>query len=88
MAHAQLDKTYPCLTCKQEIKLARKEDNSGWDKFNLDGSPHIHPPKNKNSQQQIAALTDEVGELKAQIKILISQVQMLRSDFKELKERK
>jgi hypothetical protein len=28
------------------------------------------------------------GEPKAQIKILISQVQMLHSEFKELKERK
>lgn len=39
MASPQLDKSYPCLTCKQEIKLARKDDNTGWeDKFNLDGS--------------------------------------------------
>jgi ABC-type phosphate transport system auxiliary subunit len=30
----------------------------------------------------------ELGELKAQIKILISQIQMLRSEFKELKEKK
>jgi hypothetical protein len=78
------------LTCKQEIRLARKDDNSGWDKFNIDGSPHIHPPKNKGQQQQqsITALADEVAELKAQVKILISQIQMLRSDFKELKETK
>ena len=88
MASQQLDKTYPCLTCKQEIKLARKEDNTGWDKFNLDGSPHVHPPKGGKNQQQVQTLSDEVGELKAQIKILISQIQMLRSEFKELKERK
>ena len=89
MAQVQLDKTYPCLTCKQEIKLARKEDNSGWDKFKLDGSQHIHPLKNMNAHQQqqqmIQALAHEVADLKVQIRILISQVQMLRSDFKELK---
>jgi cell division protein FtsB len=85
---ATLQKTFECLTCKQDIKLARKEDNSGWDKFNLDGSPHVHPPKKNQQHAQIQTLADEVGELKAQIKILISQVQMLRSDCKELKERK
>jgi peptidoglycan hydrolase CwlO-like protein len=88
---AALQKVYSCLSCGQEIKLARKEDNSGWDKFNLDGSPHVHPPKGggKNTQQQqVQALANEVADMKAQIKILISQVQMLRSEFKELKERK
>jgi hypothetical protein len=71
MASQQLDKTYPCLTCKQEIKLARKDDNSGWDKFNLDGSAHVHPRKN---QQQAAALANEVAELKAQLLVLVSRL--------------
>jgi hypothetical protein len=104
LSQAQLQKTYQCLTCKADIKLARKDDNSGWDKFNLDGTPHTHQkqqqkqpgpsstPQPQASQPQatsisegapppqLAALAEEVGELKAEVKILIAQIQMLRSD--------
>ena len=47
----QKKKTYDCLVCKAPIKLARKDDGTGWDKFNLDGSPHLHPNR-KNQQPQ------------------------------------
>lgn len=90
MTSTQLEKTYDCLTCKAPIKLARKEDGTGWEKFNLDGSPHTHPAKKVQQQQQqqfqrseLADLQDEVSELKAQIKNLITQVQMMRQELKK-----
>ncbi|MDQ3968440.1 MAG: hypothetical protein M3275_08610 [Thermoproteota archaeon] len=96
MAQAQLDKTYPCLTCKQEIKLARKEDNTGWDKFNLDGSTHVHAPKNKNtsSQQQQqqppvqrqprdsnSNLSKEIAAIKAQLLVLVSRLDRIEVEL-------
>jgi hypothetical protein len=84
MSQQPLQKTYQCLTCKADIKLARKDDNSGWDKFNLDGTPHIHPSNKKNQQgAQLAALAQEVSELRAEVKILITQITMLRGELKK-----
>lgn len=77
-------KTFPCLSCRQEIRLERKAYNSGWNKFNLDGSAHIHEKKttvraDRTESAQLTAMSE-------QIKILIAQVQSLRSEIKELKK--
>jgi hypothetical protein len=48
---AMLEKTYDCLQCKAPIKLEKRAEG-GWNKFNLDGTAHVHPPKNKGQQQQ------------------------------------
>jgi hypothetical protein len=54
------------------------------------GTPHTHPissNKNKNQQgsppQQLAALAQEVSELRAEVKILITQITMLRGELKK-----
>ena len=82
---AQLEKTYQCLTCKQDMKIERKPDNSGWNKFNLDGTAHIDERKksNNNNGTQIAELAKKVETLESKIDVLISQIQMLRSDVKK-----
>jgi len=80
MATAQLEKVFQCLTCKQDIKLARKDDNSGWLRFNLDGTPHVDEKKKSNNSTQIAELTKQVSELKDTVHILVSQIQQLRSE--------
>lgn len=49
---AAMQKTFKCLTCQQDIKLERKPDNSGWNKFNLDGTPHIDQKKKQQQQAQ------------------------------------
>lgn len=51
---AQLEKVYQCLNpaCKQDIGLARKDDGSGWIKYNLDNSLHDCKPKNNSSRKQ------------------------------------
>jgi hypothetical protein len=49
---AALEKVFNCLTCGAQIRLERKADNSGWLKYNLDGSDHVDEKKNKNSQTQ------------------------------------
>lgn len=32
-----LQKTYQCKACQKDIKLQRKEDDSGWLRFEIDG---------------------------------------------------
>jgi hypothetical protein len=80
-----LAKEYECLTCKAPVKLERKADNSGWIKWNPDGTEHIHPKKNFPQQSKTL---EKVEQLERKIDTLIAQIQMLRSDVKELKERK
>ena len=89
---AQLEKVFQCLTCKQDIKLEGKPDNSGWIRYNLDGS--IHKDERKRPQQpqqqtvqvdngpQIAALAQQLKQLKETVNVLISQIQGLRSEVK------
>lgn len=86
---AAMQKVFKCLNaeCKQDIRLERKPDNTGWIKTNLDGTPHVHDNKKgaragtseSAQQQQLTAMSE-------QIKILIAQVQLLRSEIKELKK--
>jgi hypothetical protein len=90
---AAMQKTFPCLTCKQEIKLERKADNSGWNKYNLDGTEHKHESKKQQYQhqqeQKIEELTSEISELKDEVKNLVAAVQFLRMEFaKEMKQKK
>jgi hypothetical protein len=48
-------KTFKCLSCGTDIRLARKDDNSGWDKFNLDGSIHIDQQKKRSVSSPVSA---------------------------------
>jgi ribosomal protein L35 len=94
-----LSKEYNCLTCSAPIKLQRKNDNSGWIKYNLDGTKHIDVKKSTKQQQQqqgqqvvsvdngqhIAALAEQVKDLKETVNVLISQIQMLLNDVKNKK---
>ena len=82
---AQPEKVFPCLSCGQSIKLARKDDNTGWIRYNLDGSIHKDERKIKSHQtvdnsQQIAELAKQVSQMQESLKVLIAQVQMLRSE--------
>jgi hypothetical protein len=83
---ATLEKTFPCLSCKKEIKLERKADNSGWNKFNLDGTPHVHDNNKKGAGAGTSETQQQLTAMSEQIKILIAQVQLLRSEIKELKK--
>ncbi len=92
---AALEQVYSCLSCGQHNKVERKPDNSGWIKYNLDGTNYIDVKRSTKQHQssgpqsattvadnglQIAALAEQVKELKEIVNILISQIQMLRSD--------
>jgi hypothetical protein len=53
MAAAQLQKPFTCYGCGQEIKLQRKDDNSGWFRFEADGhTPHRCERKKQQQPQQ------------------------------------
>ena len=77
---AALEKTFPCLTCGQEIKLERKDNR--WLRWNLDGSAHVDAQKKSFPQSKTV---ERIEALEKKVDILIAQVQALRSDFKELK---
>ena len=42
---AAMDKVFKCLSCGADIRLERKQDNTGWNKYNLDGSAHVDEKK-------------------------------------------
>ena len=74
------------MTCQATIKLERKPDNSGWIRWNLDNTPHEHPKKSFPPQQSNKT-AEKVEQLEKKVDLLIVQIQALRSDFKELKEK-
>ncbi len=51
---AALEKIYNCLSCGQEIKLERKPDNSGWFRYNLDGTKHVDFKKKQQQAVTVA----------------------------------
>ena len=67
MVAQQLDKTFPCLTCKQNIRLARRDDNSGWLKYNLDGTEHKHE-KQQQQQGYPSKTTQQITLLRSELK--------------------
>jgi hypothetical protein len=52
MAAAQLQKPFTCYGCGQEIKLQRKDDNSGWIRFEADGHTQHRCERKKQQHQQ------------------------------------
>jgi hypothetical protein len=50
--HQILDKTFKCMSCGADIKLQRKDDDSGWNRYNLDGTPHVDVKKKKQQVQR------------------------------------
>jgi hypothetical protein len=44
-----MSKIFKCLTCGEDIKLQRKDDDSGWNRYNIDGTPHSDQKKYKSS---------------------------------------
>jgi hypothetical protein len=91
---AALEKIYQCLACKQDIRLERKDNQ--WVKWNLDGTAHVHPPittrkkEDKQVQQQHeqrdAEIKDWLAEVKATIKLVLTQIQLLRQEVEQLKK--
>jgi hypothetical protein len=91
---AAMEKVFSCMSCGESIKLERKPDDSGWLKWNLDGTKHVDSKKSKHQQQeqpqatalgngpQMAELAKQVSDLKDTVNVLISQIQMLRSEVK------
>lgn len=86
---AAMEKVFKCLTCRKDIRLERKPDNSGWNKFNLDNTPHVDERKkpssgdnNNNKAQQIEALTEQVAALTSEVRSLKVYVEALARGLK------
>jgi hypothetical protein len=62
------------MTCRQDIKLERKSDNSGWNKFNLDGSPHVHTPKKQKNNNNT---NDDVSSRLASIETKLDKLDLI-----------
>ncbi len=90
---AAMEKVFKCLTCQKEIRLERKPDNKGWNKYNLDDSEHIdekNPSNKKNNypsqtQEKLEQLTTEIAELRSEVRDLVAAVQFLRMELKQKK---
>jgi hypothetical protein len=86
----QLEKTYDCLTCKAPIKLARKDNGIGWEKYNLDGSVHVHSRQNNTAvvvkRSELADLQDQIQSLQSYVKTLVTQVQLMRQEVQAIKK--
>jgi hypothetical protein len=90
---AQLQKTFQCMNCNADIKLQRKDDDSGWLRFELDGhTPHkcaavAAPDKAgtstttttipKRQQQSVIDLEHKIDNLSNQVTILSERVKQL-----------
>jgi hypothetical protein len=56
-------------------KLQRKEDDSGWNRFNLDGTAHVDKRKGSSSTAQ------NTSQLETKIDTLIVEVRSLREEI-------
>jgi hypothetical protein len=75
---ATMEKTFPCLTCGQEIKLERDQVKQKWNRYNLDGTPHTEPKK----QFQSSKTFEKIEQLERKIDTLTAEVQALRQELK------
>jgi hypothetical protein len=71
------NKTFACMSCGQQIKLQRKDDDSGWNRYNLDGTPHVDQKKSFPSSKTLEKL--EVLERK--LDTLLNEVNRLHQDL-------
>jgi hypothetical protein len=64
----QFKKVFDCMTCKKPIKLSRKADNSGWDRFELDGvTPHVCNKTKKEAVKQQSSVQQQPKQQQQQI---------------------
>lgn len=66
MSNTQLEKQFNCFDCKNQIKLKRKDDDSGWLRFNLDGTEHNCTSQKKKFSKQSQDLSE--------VKTLLQQI--------------
>jgi hypothetical protein len=84
-----LQKPFTCFGCNKQVKLQRSDDNTKWLKFEEDGvTVHQCDKKQKailrrqQQEQRDAVIRDELAEVKAQLKLVLTQLQMLREEVK------
>jgi hypothetical protein len=54
----QYNKVFSCMTCHEPIKLTRKANGQGWDRWNIDGGRHTHNPNYSKKEQPNSSNND------------------------------
>jgi hypothetical protein len=97
MSSQLLHKTYDCMTCGQQIKIAKIDNiapgqKKKWDKYELDGiTPHVcHKPNQQQEQplvqQQLSSninnkLSKEIAAIKSQLLEHVSRLDRLEQEL-------
>jgi hypothetical protein len=97
LASQVLQKPYECLTCKQQIRIAKIDNvpegqKKKWKKYELDGvTLHVcrkQPEQlaaTKGKQQSVVSndLSKEVAAIKAQLLLLVSKLDRIEQEMIE-----
>jgi hypothetical protein len=75
-----LDKIFPCMGCKKDIKLKRNDANNGWIRYEMDGQT-IHDCPAKKQRPKGAITAEAMKQLEAKLEPLISEVRELRKEL-------
>jgi hypothetical protein len=90
-------KSYECLGCKQQIKIAKIDNvpagqKKKWDKFELDCvTPHVCRKPEQQEQSQVQRrpsnsnnnLSKEIAAVKAQLLVLVSRLDCIEQELQK-----
>jgi len=77
-----LEKLFPCKACNNNIRLQRKDDDSGWIRYEADGQTLHNCPAAKKKFQGSSKTLEKLESMEKKIDLLISEVQALRQELK------
>jgi len=84
-----LQKPFTCFGCNKQVKLQRSEDDTKWIKYEEDGVTIHRCDKQQRAnlrrqqrEQREAEIRDELSDVKAQLKLVLTQIQQLREEQK------
>ena len=76
-----LDKVFPCMGCRKDIKLKRNDANNGWIRYEMDGQTIHDCPAKKQKPKGTTITAEAINQLESKIDTLIAEVQELRREL-------
>jgi hypothetical protein len=77
-----LDKIFPCLGCRKNVKLKRNDAHNGWIRYEMDGHAiHDCPVKKQKPKGVAGTAAVDASQLESKIDVLIAEIQALRKDL-------